>query len=329
MGMGTANQAYLMTQSNPAQGHSPQDTRQRLIALAYKLRFHALRRPLAAVGAVLAVGVLLGAGGRSAVGLAEVEAMQATDASRQAELDKVRREAQHEVNALAARLAELQAQANRLNALGARLTQAGQLQDGEFEFDKPVGQGGAGRASDMPPGELRRRIVLLEGQYRDADTQLSVLESLLFNRELDRNAVPSRDPIAGSYITSGFGGRADPFGGGSQFHKGIDFEADVGDPVLAVADGVVSYSGVRSGYGNVVEVDHGNGYVTRYAHNSRLTRSVGDLVRSGQEIAKAGSSGRSTGAHVHFEVWQDGVVVNPRKFLGHNDALARHGPTRG
>ena len=329
MGMGTANQAYLMTQSNPAQGHSPQDTRQRLIALAYKLRFHALRRPLAAVGAVLAVGVLLGAGGRSAVGLAEVEAMQATDASRQAELDKVRREAQHEVNALAARLAELQAQANRLNALGARLTRSGQLQGGAFEFDKPVGQGGAGRASDTPPGELRRRIVLLEGQYRDADTQLSVLESLLFNRELDRNAVPSRDPIAGSYITSGFGGRADPFGGGSQFHKGIDFEADVGDPVLAVADGVVSYSGVRSGYGNVVEVDHGNGYVTRYAHNSRLTRSVGDLVRSGQEIAKAGSSGRSTGAHVHFEVWQDGVVVNPRKFLGHNDALARHGPTRG
>ena len=329
MGMGTANQAYLMTQSNPAQGHSPQDTRQRLIALAYKLRFHALRRPLAAVGAVLAVGVLLGAGGRSAVGLAEVEAMQATDASRQAELDKVRREAQHEVNALAARLAELQAQANRLNALGARLTRSGQLQDGEFEFDKPVGQGGAGRASDMPPAELRQRLAALEGQYRAADTQLSVLESLLFNRELDRNAVPSRDPIAGSYITSGFGGRADPFGGGSQFHKGIDFEADVGDPVLAVADGVVSYSGVRSGYGNVVEVDHGNGYVTRYAHNSRLTRSVGDLVRSGQEIAKAGSSGRSTGAHVHFEVWQDGVVVNPRKFLGHNDALARHGPTRG
>ena len=318
-----------MTETNQQNGISRQDTRQRLIALAYKLRFHALRRPLAAVGAVLAVGVLLGAGGRSVVGLAEVEAMQAADAGRQAELDKVRREAQHEVNALAARLAELQAQANRLNALGARLTQAGQLQDGEFEFDKPVGQGGAGRASDMPPAELRRRIAMLEGQYGDADTQLTVLESLLFNRELDRNATPSRDPIANSYLTSGFGGRAVPFGGGSQFHKGIDFEADVGDPVLAVAEGVVSYSGVRSGYGNVVEVDHGNGYVTRYAHNSKLTRSVGDLVRSGQEIAKAGSTGRSTGAHVHFEVWQDGVVVNPRKFLGHNDALARHGPTRG
>ncbi|MFN7184608.1 MAG: M23 family metallopeptidase, partial [Thermomonas haemolytica] len=104
---------------------------------------------------------------------------------------------------------------------------------------------------------------------------------------------------------------------------------NVGDPVLAVADGVVSFAGVRSGYGNTIEVDHGNGYVTRYAHNSRLTQQVGDLVRAGQEIARAGSSGRSTGAHVHFELWQDGVVRNPRKFLGHNDALARHGPARG
>jgi len=291
------------------------DTRRRVIAQAQVFRFWAMRRPLAALGVLLGAGLLLGAGGRSVVGMAEVEAMQVAEATRQAELAKVRRDAQREVNALAARLAELQAQANRLNALGARLTQAGQLQDGEFEFEKPVGQGGAGRASDMPPGELRRGVSLLEGEFGRANVQLSVLESLLFNRALDRNAMPSRDPIANSYITSGFGGRADPFGGGHQFHKGIDFEADVGDPVLAVADGVVSYSGVRSGYGNVVEVDHGNGYVTRYAHNSKLERQVGDLVRSGQEIAKAGSSGRSTGAHVHFEVWQDGAVVNPRKFL--------------
>ena len=305
------------------------DTRRRMGALVQRLRFEAMRRPLAAAGVLLALGSLVGVGARSAVGMAQLEAMQTAETDRKAEVERVRRDAQREVNALAARLAELQAQANRLNALGARLTQAGQLQDGEFEFDKPVGQGGAGRASDMQPDELRQRLAALEGQYRTADTQLSVLEQLLFNRALDRNAVPSRDPIANSYVTSGFGGRADPFGGGSQFHKGIDFEADVGDPVLAVADGVVSYAGVRSGYGNVVEIDHGNGYVTRYAHNSKLERQVGDLVRAGQEIAKAGSTGRSTGAHVHFEVWQDGVVVNPRKFLGHNDALARHGPTRG
>ncbi|MEO6155138.1 MAG: M23 family metallopeptidase [Thermomonas sp.] len=293
-------------------------------ALGYRLRFWSMQHPLAAAGVVLAVGMLAGTGLRSAAGMGQVAAMQTADSARQVELQQVRRNAQHEVNALAARLAELQAQANRLNALGARLTQAGQLQDGEFDFDKPVGQGGAGRASDMPQDELRQRLAGLEGQFHDADTQLSVLESLLFNRALDRNSIPSGDPIANSYITSGFGGRADPFGGGHQFHKGIDFEADIGDPVLSVADGVVSFSGVRSGYGNVIEIDHGNGYVTRYAHNSRLERTVGDLVRSGQEIAKAGSTGRSTGAHVHLEVWQDGRVINPRQFLA-SASQGRHG----
>lgn len=305
------------------------DTRQRAVAQAQQLRRWARRRPWAALALLLGAGMLCGAAARSAIGMAEVEALQAADAERQAQLDKVRRDAQRDVNALAARLAELQAQANRLNALGTRLTRAGQLQDGEFDFEKPVGQGGGGIARDMPPAELRARLVALESEYRVAGTQLSVLETLLFNRELDRNTVPSREPIAGSFVTSGFGGRADPFGGGSQFHKGIDFQASIGDPVLAVADGVVSFAGDRSGYGNTVEIDHGNGYVTRYAHNSRLSRQVGDLVRAGQEIARAGSSGRSTGAHVHFELWQDGVVVNPRKFLGHNNALARHGPSRG
>ena len=305
------------------------DTRQRAIAQAQQLRRWARSRPWAALALLLGAGMLCGAAARSAIGMAQVEALQAADAERQAELDKVRRDAQRDVNALAARLAELQAQANRLNALGTRLTRAGQLQDGEFDFEKPVGQGGGGIARDMPPAELRARLVALENEYRAAGTQLSVLETLLFNRALDRNTVPSREPIAGSFVTSGFGGRADPFGGGSQFHKGIDFQASIGDPVLAVADGVVSYAGDRSGYGNTVEIDHGNGYVPRYAHTSRLVRQVGDLVRAGQEIARAGSSGRSTGAHVHFELWQDGVVVNPRKFLGHNNALARHGPGRG
>ncbi|WP_330947439.1 peptidoglycan DD-metalloendopeptidase family protein [Thermomonas sp. LB-4] len=305
------------------------DTRQRAIAQAQQLRRWARRRPWAALALLLGAGMLCGAAARSAIGMAQVEALQTADAERRAELDRVRRDAQRDVNALAARLAELQAQANRLNALGTRLTRAGQLQDGEFDFEKPVGQGGGGITRDMPPAELRARLAALEGEYRLAGTQLSVLETLLFNRALDRSTTPSREPIAGSFVTSGFGGRADPFGGGSQFHKGIDFQASIGDPVLAVADGVVSYAGTRSGYGNTVEIDHGNGYVTRYAHNSRLVRQVGDLVRAGQEIAKAGSSGRSTGAHVHFELWQDGVVVNPRKFLGHNNALARHGPGRG
>ena len=289
---------------------------QRIHALAHAAHTRSANRPATAIAVVLAAGAVLGIGTSSGVNAMQVSHLQARSASQQQQLDSTRREAQREVNALAARLGELQAEANRLNALGDRLTRIGQLGDGEFDFNKPVGVGGEGPVRDMPAGDLRGGMDKLGAQLKDSGQQLSVLESLLFNRELDRNAMPSREPIANSYITSGYGGRADPFGGGSAFHKGIDFHARVGDPVLAVADGVVSYSGVRSGYGNVIEVDHGNGYVTRYAHNSRLLLQVGDLVRSGQQLAKAGSTGRSTGAHVHFEVWENGRVVNPRKFLG-------------
>lgn len=272
------------------------------------------KRPGLAIGGLLGVGIALGAG----LGLGGTLHLRAQLARQQSEIDAGRRDAQRELNALAARLGELQAEANRLNALGERLTRVGQLQDGEFDFTRPVGIGGAGPVEDMPRAELDAGLGALSAQFAASGEQLSVLEALLFNRQLDLNSVPSREPIADSYITSSFGGRADPILGGSQFHKGIDFEANVGDPVLAVADGVVSYSGERSGYGNTVEVDHGNGYVTRYAHNSRLTRRVGQLVRAGQEIAKAGSTGRSTGAHVHFEVWEDGRVVNPHQFLRRN-----------
>ncbi len=272
---------------------------------------------------LLATGAALGAGLHSGIGSIEMTQLRYRSMTQQTQLDATRDQAQREVNALAARLGELQAQANRLNALGERLTRIGQLADGEFDFDKPVGVGGVGPTHDMPARDLRVGLNQLETRFKASGEQLSVLDSLLFNRKLDAESTPSRMPIANSYVTSGFGGRADPFGGGAAFHKGMDFHAVTGDPVLAVADGVVSYAGVRSGYGNVVEVDHGNGYVTRYAHNSRLLVQVGDLVRSGQQVAKAGSTGHSTGAHVHFEVWINGVVVNPAKFLG------QAGVTRG
>ncbi|GAB2493829.1 M23 family metallopeptidase [Pseudoxanthomonas sangjuensis] len=285
--------------------------------LSYRVRYALHYRPFASIAVLLAVGVVAGVGTRSALGMGQVWLLQAKAAKQQAELERVREGAQQEINALAARLGELQAQANRLNALGERLTRMGQLEDGEFDFEEPVGIGGgdSDEVHDMSPTELNRQLAQLEQGYATSDKQLSVLEALLFNRQLDRNAVPSGAPV-NSYVTSGFGGRADPFGRGGQFHKGIDFKASVGDPVRAVADGVVSFAGVKGGYGNAVEVDHGNGYVTRYAHNSRLSVKVGDLVHVGDEVAKAGSTGRSTGAHVHFEVWENGRVVNPRKFLG-------------
>ncbi|MFT3763111.1 MAG: peptidoglycan DD-metalloendopeptidase family protein [Pseudoxanthomonas sp.] len=285
--------------------------------LGYCARCHLHYRPFASIGVLLAVGLVAGIGARSAIGMAQVSLLQAKTGKQQTELERVRQGAQQEINALAARLGELQAQANRLNALGERLTRMGQLEDGEFNFDEPVGvgSGDADEVHDMAPGELSRQLGQLEQTYDASDKQLSVLEALLFNRKLDQNATPTGAPV-NSYITSGFGGRADPFGHGGQFHKGIDFKASVGDPVRAVADGVVSFAGVKGGYGNVVDVDHGNGYMTRYAHNSRLSVKAGDLVRVGDEVAKAGSTGRSTGAHVHFEVWENGNVVNPRKFLG-------------
>lgn len=270
------------------------------------------RQPLAVVAATLVAGTALGA----VIQAGEVNALRAELASQDAQIEETRRAAQREVNALAARLGELQAQATRLNALGDRLTQVAKLGDGEFDFNSPVGIGGHGPVHDMAASELRDGIAGIDAEFGAAGAQLSVLEMLLFNRELDRNAMPSRSPVAASYITSGFGRRADPFGGGAAWHKGIDFSARTGDPVMAVADGVVSFSGVRSGYGKVVEIDHGNGYVTRYAHNSANIVQVGDLVRVGQQIARAGSTGRSTGAHVHFEVWENGRVMNPRKYLG-------------
>ncbi len=285
-------------------------------SLAHRALQTAIQRPLHAGALLLGGGLALGLG----TGYAANHGLRDQVAQQQVQIGSAQADAQREINALAARLGELQAEANRLNALGERLTRIGQLQDGEFDFNEPVGIGGVGPVEDMPKAELDQSMSDLGGQFRASGEQLSVLESLLFNRQLDMNAVPSREPIE-SYITSNYGHRADPFRGGRAFHKGIDFKAKVGDPVMAAADGVVSFSGVRSGYGNTIEIDHGNGYVTRYAHNSRLSRNVGGLVRAGQEVAKAGSSGRSTGAHVHFEVWQDGQAVNPKQFLSEKSPL--------
>lgn len=275
-------------------------------------------RPAIVLGATLALGALVGLGVGAATGVAGDALLQSRLALQEQELEQARSQAQSEVNALAARMAELQAQATRLNALGERLTQMGKLEDGEFDFQESPGMGGEdnGPVEDIPVADVNAELQMLSGRFAAAGQQLNVLEALLFDQQLQRDAVPSRLPIHNSYVTSGFGGRNDPFGRGRGNHKGLDFHARVGDPVLAVADGVILFSGVKGGYGNVVDVDHGNGYVTRYAHNSRLSVRQGDLVRAGQEVAKAGSTGRSTGAHVHFEVWENGLAVNPRKFLG-------------
>ena len=264
------------------------------------------------LGLAFASGFL--ARGTNGAARAEVASLKHQLGKQQAQLKLARDDAQREINAIAARVGELQAQANRLNALGERLTRSGKRGNGEFNFERVPGMGGNETASDVAAGDLLGDLGRLQSQFDDSGHQLSVLEAMLFDQQIQQSSIPSSRPSNG-YITSGFGTRNDPFSGGRAHHMGIDFDANIGDPVRAAADGVVSFVGVKSGFGNVVEIDHGNGYSTLYGHNSRLLAKVGDLIRVGQEIAKAGSTGRSTGPHVHFEVHVNGRPVNPRPFL--------------
>jgi len=147
--------------------------------------------------------------------------------------------------------------------------------------------------------------------------QFSALESVLLGRQLSAEVRPNGRPVMGGYISSYFGERMDPFNGEEAFHKGLDFAGDRGSDVLAVAQGVVTWAGPREGYGVLVEVTHGNGYVTRYAHNSRALVATGDTVQRGQAVAVVGSTGRSTGPHVHFEVLRNGRQIDPMAFISH------------
>ena len=275
----------------------------------------------AGVGGILLVlaGMGFGAGylvrSANGAGQAEVARLKNDLKQQQAQVAAAREDAQREINAVAARVGRLQAESNRLNALGERLTRDAKISGDEFNFDKVPGVGGGDEAvQDIPAKELLQGLDSLEATFKTSGDQLSVLESMMYSEQLQLAAMPTGRPTPG-YITSGFGTRTDPIRGGVGHHMGIDFDANTGDPVHAAAGGVVVFSGVKSGFGNVVEVDHGNGCTTLYGHNSRLLVHVGDIVRAGQTLAKAGSTGRSTGPHVHFEVHVNGRPVNPRKFL--------------
>lgn len=249
--------------------------------------------------------------------LAEIGSLQRQVKQQDAQLGEVRKDSQRELDALAVKLGQLQAQSTRLNALGERLTQVGKLDDGEFNFDQPPAVGGVEEANDaayaLPP-TLDTGIKQLASQFDSQQAQLSALQSLLLDAKIESNLKPTGMPVQG-YISSYFGVRPDPFTGHSARHTGIDIATALGTPVHAVAEGMVTFAGVRHGYGNVVEIDHGNGYMTRYAHNSKLLVHPGQRVHVGEVISDAGSTGRSTGPHVHFEVWYKGRVLNPLAYV--------------
>src|SRR6201989_1729332 len=250
--------------------------------------------------------------------LGDIGSLKRQVGDQSAQVAEIKRDAQRDLDALAVKLGQLQAQSVRLNALGERLTQVGKLDDGEFDFDEEPGQGGPELTTDAPayalPASLGKSIDQLSGQFDTQQAQLEALRDMLMDRNIESSLRPTGMPVNG-YISSYFGGRPDPFSGHAARHTGIDIAAPRVTPVTAVSEGMVTFPGQRSGYGDVVEIDHGNGYMTRYAHNSVIVAHPGQRVRVGDVIAKAGSTGRSTGSHVHFEVWYHDRVVNPLAYV--------------
>ncbi len=239
------------------------------------------------------------------------------DAQR-SDLAAAKQNAQENINALTLRLAELQSRVIRLDALGQRLTEMAKLDEGEFDFDESPSLGGPAQVADLGEADLGTFLTsfdVLADQLDDREQQLAVLESLMMSRSLEDEVFPAGFPAEKGWISSRFGMRTDPFSGRPARHDGIDIAGKHGSKVLSIASGVVTWSGERYGYGNLVEINHGNGYVTRYAHNSEHLVEVGDMVKKGQSIALMGSSGRSTGPHIHFEVLRHGNVVNPLKYV--------------
>jgi len=251
--------------------------------------------------------------------IAEVVELKAQVADQHQVLAQARGAAQEQIDALALRLGELNAGVIRLNALGRRLTGMADLDAEEFDFDSAPALGGPEEPAVMSAaGGVPDLLADLDAMDRTLFTQrqqLTVLEGLMMNRKLYQRVYPKGRPVRSGYLSSYFGKRTDPFSGKSAWHRGVDFAGKAGGDVIAVAAGVVTWSGDRYGYGKMVEINHGNGYVTRYAHNSQNLVTVGDNVQPGQTIALIGSTGRATGPNLHFEVWYRGRPVNPVKHI--------------
>jgi murein DD-endopeptidase MepM/ murein hydrolase activator NlpD len=272
----------------------------------------------AIVGGALLLGMNLGSRRAAANPIDQLGNWSAELLRQKAQIEDTRKILQEKVNALAMRVGQMNANVIRLDALGKRLTRMANLDDGEFDFGNPPAQGGEMGADGQPAQipNLTAMVDDLASQLSSREQQLGVLENLILTRELNKQVYPEGRPVQDGWISSYFGQRADPFTGYSANHKGIDFAGPEGTKVSSVAAGLVTFAGDRAGFGVMVEINHGNGLATRYCHNEKILVKQGDMVRKGQEVALMGSTGRSTGPHLHFEVLKNGVQVDPLRFIG-------------
>ncbi len=266
----------------------------------------------------LFAGLLVSSGfwyGRTQAAASELAALERDVSRQKALINEARLSAESELDTLAARLGKMQANVIRLNALGQRLVKVAKLDSKEFNFKDEPSYGGPAEAETVASLDFNNVISSLDKQLTSREEQLAVLEEVIMNRQLRSDSKPRGRPIVKGWTSSYYGKRTDPFTGKLAMHKGMDFAGKEGSGIIAVANGVVTWAGDRYGYGNLIEINHGNGYTTRYGHNAKLLVEVGDSVEKGQIISLMGSTGRSTGPHVHFEVLKNDRQVNPAKFV--------------
>jgi len=223
------------------------------------------------------------------------------------------------LNAMAVRLGQMQAQLVRLDSLGERLATLAGIKPSEFRFSELPGRGGALPAGypvkNLSMQDFQKELEQISRQMENRSDTLGILESQLFDAAVKRKLMPTMQPVETSWSASSFGWRIDPFSGMQAMHEGVDFIAEVGTPIVAAAGGIVIAAEYHHQYGNLVEIDHGNHFTTRYAHASKMMVKAGDVVHRGSKIAEVGATGRTTGPHLHFEVRYKGVAQNPTRFL--------------
>ncbi len=277
-------------------------------------------RPLIASTAIISLfsGLLLSAGywyGKTNASVNQLAELEQDISKQKVLINKARQSAESELDTVAARLGSMQADVIRLNALGQRLIKVAKLDSKEFDFKNSPSYGGPSENESVASIDFANVMANLDKQLSSREEQLDVLEEVIMNRQLRSESKPRGRPIIKGWTSSYYGKRTDPFSGKLAMHKGMDFAGKEGSEIIAVASGVVTWAGDRYGYGELIEINHGNGYTTRYGHNAGLLVEVGDSVEKGQSISLMGSTGRSTGPHVHFEVLKNDRQVNPSKFV--------------